>query len=185
MIRLETERLILRDHVYEDLETMHQLLSDPSVMYYLQDIQTHDMEETMENLKTAIKAVDEKPRTKFFLRIEYKNGRYIGEIGFTVRLDTPLGKIVELGYFILPEHWGKGIVTEAAREVMRFAFEETDVIKLEVGCIKDNKGSEGVMKKLGLIKEAEFVMKVWHDNQLKDRVEYRLTREEWQSRPKR
>lgn len=181
-IYLETNRLIIRDHVTEDLPTMHTLLSNAKAMYYLQDLQTFSLEGSMENLRTAIEAVDEIPRTKFFLRIELKDGTYVGEIGFTVCLDTPLGKVAELGYFILPQFWGRGIATEAAAEVLRFGFDEAGLAKLEVGCIKDNVGSERVMKKLGMIKEAEYVMRVWHDGSLKDRVEYRFTKDEWQER---
>lgn len=180
MVILHTNRLVIRDHVYDDLDTMHRLLSDPKAMYYLQDLKTENMEGTLENLKTAIEAVKEPDRDKYFFRIELKDGTYIGEIGFTVRLNTPLGKVVELGYFILPEFWGKGITTEAAAEVVRFAFEEAGVIKLEVGCIRDNQGSESVMQKLKMVKEADYVMRTWHDSCFKDRVEYRLTKEEWE-----
>jgi hypothetical protein len=38
MIKLFSERLIIRDYVVEDLNNHHELLSDDTVMYYLQDI---------------------------------------------------------------------------------------------------------------------------------------------------
>ncbi|HYE08872.1 MAG TPA: GNAT family protein [Patescibacteria group bacterium] len=179
MFILNTSRLIIRDHIYEDLNTMHTLLSDPKAMYFIQDLQTYSINETYNNLKTAIESIDESDRTKYFFRIELRDGTYVGEIGFTVKFGTPLGKIVELGYFILPQYWGQAITTEAAAAVIRFAFEKVNVIKVEVGCIKDNIGSERVMEKLKMIKEADYTMKVWHDNRLRGRVEYRLTKEEW------
>lgn len=180
MLKLETNRLIIRDHVYEDLETMHKLLSNPVTMHYLEDIKTNSIEETLDNLTVAINQINAQRRINYFFRIENKkDNAYIGEIGFTVRLDTPMGKVAELGYFILPEYWRQGITTEAAAEVLRYAFEEVGVVKIEVGCIRDNIGSEKVMKKLGMIKEADYVMRVWHDGALKDRVEYRLTKNEW------
>jgi len=179
MIELFTERLKLRDHIYEDLHTMHTLLSDPHAMYYIQDLQTYSMDDTLQNLRTAIEAIQEENRTKYFLRIELRDGTYVGEIGFTVRLDTPLGKVAELGYFIKPCFWSMGITAEAAAEILRFAFEDAGVIKMEAGCIKDNTGSEKVMQKLGMIKEADFAMRTWHEGGFKDRVEYRLTKKEW------
>jgi ribosomal-protein-alanine N-acetyltransferase len=179
MFILKTNRLIIRDHIYEDLNSMHTLLSDPKAMYFIQDLQTYSVSETFQNLKTAIEAIDEFERTKYFFRIELRDGTYVGEIGFTVVLSTPIGKIVELGYFILPQYWRQGITTEAAAAVIRFAFEDVNIIKVEAGCIKDNRGSESVMQKLGMVKEADYRMKVWHDNCLKDRVEYRVTKEEW------
>ena len=179
MLEIQTKRLIIRDHIEQDLDTMHTLLSNPVAMYYLEDIKTNTVEETKQNLQTAIDEIGMEDRTKYFFRIEDKNNRYIGEIGFTVRLDTPAGRVVELGYFILPEFWGQGYTTEAAKAVIRYAFQEAKVIKLEVGCIKDNIGSERVMQKLDMIKEADYTMRVWHNNSFKDRVEYRFTREEW------
>lgn len=181
MIRLETERLIIRDHLSTDLHSMHRLLSDPKAMYYIQDLQTYSLQGTMDNLKIAIAAINERPRTKYFFRIELRDGSYVGEIGFTVRLATTMGKVVELGYFILPEHWDKGIATEAAEEVIQYAFLEAGVVKIETGCIRDNIGSEKIMKKLGMIKEADYIMRVWHEGRFKDRVEYRLTKREWEA----
>lgn len=35
MIALKTERLIISDHIPDDLEAIHKLLSDPAAMYYL------------------------------------------------------------------------------------------------------------------------------------------------------
>jgi [ribosomal protein S5]-alanine N-acetyltransferase len=181
MIVLKTKRLEIRDHTKDDLQPMNELLSHEAAMYYLDDLKTHTPEETRENLETAMNEINLEKRTKYFFAVVCREtGRYIGEIGFTVRLDTPMGKIVGLGYFILPEFWGRGIVTEAAKEVLRFAFEELNVIKVETGCIKDNQSSEKVMKKLGMVREAEYRMRVWHDNRLKDRVEYRLLKEEWE-----
>lgn len=180
MILLKTKRLIIRDHKPQDLESMHQLLSNEEAMYYIQDIKTNTIEETAENLNIAIAEAQQENRTKYFFRIEDASTQeYIGEIGFTVTLSTPLGNVANLGYFVLPKHWGKGITTEATKEVLRYAFEEASIVKIETGCIKNNTSSEAIMKKLGMIKEAEYKMRVWHDNAFKDRVEYRLLKEEW------
>jgi ribosomal-protein-alanine N-acetyltransferase len=65
------------------------------------------------------------------------------------------------------------------KELIRFAFEEDRVFRISCGCIKDNVGSEKVMIKCGMTKEAEFESFVWHDGKLKDRVEYRILKNEW------
>lgn len=54
------------------------------------------------------------------------------------------------------------------------------MIRISCGCIKDDIGSEKVMVKCNMTKEAEFKSFVWHDGKLKDRVEYRLLKSEWQ-----
>lgn len=180
MIKLETSSLIIRDHIEEDINSLHKLLSDKKTMYYLQDIRTQTLDESKQNLYEAIKESKLENRKKYFFAITMKEtNEYIGEIGFTVLIDCSYGKVVELGYFILPGYWGKGIVTEAAKEVIDYAFNELNVIKIETGCIEDNIGSEMIMKKLGMIKEAELKKHVLLDSKLYDRVEYRLLKEEW------
>ena len=52
-------------------------------------------------------------------------------------------------------------MSEAFAEVLRFAFEENRVFRLTTGCDPENKGSEKVMKKCGLVKEADMKKKVW------------------------
>lgn len=180
MVQLQTERTIIRDHCEEDLLTHHALFSDKTAMYYLQDIATNTLEESKINLQTTINEIDKKNRKLYFLRIEDKDSReHIGEIGYTVEKTTPLGKLVGMGYFIRQKFWGRGYTTEALKELIRFAFEEDGVFRISCGCIKDNIGSEKVMIKGGMIKEAEFKSYVWHDGKLKDRVEYRILKNEW------
>lgn len=104
----------------------------------------------------------------------------LGEIGFTKKIESIFGNVMDLGYFIKEVYWGKGIVTEASKAVICYAFNNLNTIKIEAGCVSDNKGSECVMKKLGMIKEAEFKSHVLLDNKFYDRVEYRLLKEEWE-----
>ena len=85
----------------------------------------------------------------------------------------------ELGYFILEKYWGKGIVTEASRAVLDYCFTELNALKVVAGCNKDNIGSEKIMKKLGMVKETEFISHTVLNGKLCDRVEYRMLKEEW------
>jgi [ribosomal protein S5]-alanine N-acetyltransferase len=180
MIHLETPRLIIRDHIDKDLEDLHSLISDEKAMYYLPEVRTRNHEESKENLMVAIYEASLDNREKYFFAIiEKESGKYIGEIGFTVLIDCLYGKVVNLGYFIKPEYWRKGITAEAAREVIDFAFKEGGVIKIETGCVKENTASEKVMLKIGMLKEAELKMHVYLNNKLYDRVEYRMLKDEW------
>lgn len=179
-IRLETERLILRDHRPEDFPGHHAIMSSSEVMYYLADIMTSTEEQSRENLQESMSGIGDPMRTMYFLRIELKEtGEHVGEIGYTVTEFTLVGKLVHLGYFTHRKFWGNGYVTEALRRVLRFAFEENDVFRLTTGCLKENTASERVMRKCGLIKEADMRLKEWLDGAMHDRVEYRLLRDEY------
>jgi len=143
---------------------------------------THTQEESRQNLQTAVSEAKNPNRKKYFFTVEHATtGVFIGTIGYTVTKTTPLGKFVGAGYFILPEHQGQGYITEALHEVIRFAFEDDNVFKIETGCLSENEASERVMQKCGLIKEADRKQSQWHNGQMKDRVEYRLLKHEWQA----
>jgi len=75
--------------------------------------------------------------------------------------NTPVGKVVDAGYAVVPEFRGKGYTTEALRAVMRFAFEENGVYRISAGCRAENHVSERIMQNCGMIKEAEFKWHTW------------------------
>lgn len=180
MIRLTTERLLLRDHQPGDLHTHHLLLSDVKAMRYLPEIRTRTEAQSLENLQRSIAEIDCEQRTLCFLRMEdLQNHEHIGEIGYTVTERTPLGKLIGVGYFTHERYWGRGYTSEALRELARYAFMEDDVCRIATGCLKENAASERVMQKCGFTKEAEFREYQYHEGVLKDRVEYRLLRTEW------
>lgn len=180
-IRLLTPRLVLRDHRWSDLETHHALFSDPVAMRYLPDIMTHSLEESRENLRAAIEQVGVPHRKFYFLRMELREtGEHVGEVGYTVTEETPAGSLAGMGYFLRQKFWGQGYCPEAVKEVLRYAFTEGNVYRMSCGCLKENAPSERVMCKCGMIKEAERPRAQWHNGEWKDRLEYRLLREEWQ-----
>ena len=180
MIKLFAERLVIRDLTIDDLENHHALISDNIVMEYLQDIKTNNIQESKENLLKAINDIDSKDRKYYFFVMENKDTKeFIGEIGYTVMENTPFGKMVHLGYFIMEKYWNKGYTTEALKRVLEYSFEENNVYRISTGCVKENISSEKVMQKNGFIKEAEYKEYIFHNGKLKDRVEYRLLKYEW------
>ena len=183
MICLETERLILRDYCEDDFDSYYQLKADSKTMYYLQDIQLHTKEEAKEDFHQVLEDMSKPDRRFYFLHIELKDSHeQVGSVGYTVTDDTPVGKLVGAGYFIYPRFWGKGYTTEAFGRVLAFAFSDHNVYRLSTGCLAENKGSERVMQKCGLIKEAEHIDYEWHDGKMRTRLEYRLLKREWEQK---
>ena len=180
MVHLATKRLIIRDPLPTDIDEWHRLLSDPITMYYLPDILTRSFDESLKNLGNAISEARNPDRTEYFFAIEHgETGAFIGTVGYTVTEATPLGKIADAGYFILSEYYGQGYMTEALSEVIRFAFVDDGVYRMDIGCLTENRASERVMQKCGFIREAVHKSYIWHGGRMKDRVEYRLLKDEW------
>ena len=186
MIHLETDRLILRDYTDRDFDAYYKLKSDAQTMYYLQDIQAHSPEEAKDEFIQVLSDQASPSRKYYFLHMERKDTHeQIGSIGYTVTDSTPVGKIVHLGYFTYPKHWGNGYTSEALKRLLEYAFTENNVYRVTTGCLAENKGSERVMQKNGMIREAEHLDYEWHDGKLKTRLEYRLLRHEWEKRQER
>lgn len=180
MIYLETERLILRDYQEDDFNEYYRLKTDSKTMYYMQDIQLATKEEAYKDFHEVLADMTKSDRKYYFMHTELKDSHeQVGSVGYTVTNDTPVGKIVGAGYFIYPKFWGKGYTTEAFQKVLEFAFSENNVYRVSTGCLAENVGSERVMQKCGLIKEAEHIDYEWHDGKMKTRLEYRLLKKEW------
>lgn len=179
-INLSTKRLKLREYRWDDIEQHHALISDPSIMYYIQDVFSKSREESEENLRNAIEDIDNPARTKVYLVIETKGGSYVGGIGYTVCAQSPAGKRVEIGYFTYPAFWGRGYVTEALEGLIQYAFCEDSVYRMDGTCIKENIGSRKVMEKCGFTFEGERRQFEWHHNALRSRYFFGLLKEEWE-----
>lgn len=179
-MRLETRRLILRDYEESDKTAYFKLKSDSKTMYYLQDIQLFSQEESDMEFANVLRDQKSIDRKFYFMHIELKDSHeQIGSVGYTVNANTPVGKLVGAGYFIFPQFWNQGYVTEAFQKVIEYAFLQNNVYRISTGCLSENVGSERVMQKCGMIKEAEHVDWEWHDGKMKTRLEYRLLKNEW------
>ncbi len=58
-------------------------------------------------------------------------------------------QILEIGIHILPEHWKKGYAFEAAKRIIKFAFNEKHAAKLFAGHNPNNNASKKLLTKLG------------------------------------
>jgi RimJ/RimL family protein N-acetyltransferase len=185
MIPLKTERLILRPYREDDLPAYHKLLSDRKNLYYLDDIATNTLEESLESLQAAIEVNRQEKARRFCVTLPHAD-KIIGAVGYEIATITPIGKIAEpMGWFILPEYQNKGYITEAAKRILEFAFLEDNCIRVATGCDKENLPSQKVMAKLGFRKEAEKIDSYWHDGAMKTRLEFAINRDEFlKSSPK-
>ena len=179
MVTLESERLIMRNYRESDLPEYHKLMSDKENMYYLYDIITNTIEESLESLKNAID-VNRKETARRFCITEKGNDKHIGSVGYEIREITPVGKIADpMGWFILPEYQNKGYITEAVKRVLKFAFLQDDCIRVVTGCFKENIPTQKVMIKAGFRQEADKPKAMWLDGQMRDRLEFALNKDEY------
>jgi ribosomal-protein-alanine N-acetyltransferase len=177
MKMMKTQRLIIRDYTNTeaDLNDFHGLFSNKENMRFLDDIMTETLEESKKLLAYSATNTD---GHYFCLRDKYTDD-YIGSVGYTIKQTTPLGKIVHMGYMILPEFQRKGYVVEAIRPILHFAFNEDNCIRVTTGCLKEHEASQKVMERAGFRKEGERLKAQYFDGQMKDRVEYAINKDEF------
>src|SRR5699024_8613562 len=76
------------------------------------------------------------------------NGKFIGTIDFiSWRTKHRVG---EIGYVLSQDYWRKGLMTEAAKEVVKFGFERMKLVRIQARCLIDNIGSQGVLENVGM-----------------------------------
>lgn len=74
-----------------------------------------------------------------------------------------------IGYSVDCNHQGEGVATEAARAVVRFAFDELNLHRLVTGYYPENTASAKVLRKLGFAVEGYardylYINGAWHDS---------------------
>jgi len=143
---LESQRLSLCPLGPDDLVPMHGIWNDPDVRRYLWDDKPVSVEEAEACFVQSAREFAEEGFGMFGVRPRDETG-LIGFCGLRCVEGT---REVELMYGLLPEWWGRGFATEAARACLRFAFEEVGLERVLAGTDLPNTASSRVMKKLGM-----------------------------------
>ena len=94
---------------------------------------------------SAMLAANESDTFAFAITV---NGKVIGSIG-AFRQTNIHNKTAELGYYIAEEYWGKGIMTEAVKQLCDYVFSNTDIIRIYAEPFAYNIGSCRVLEKAG------------------------------------
>ena len=146
---IETERLLLRDSEKRDREPFARLNSDPRVMEFMPA-----------RLSPVGKAISWLIASRGILarmdlacmRSRLRQERaFIGFAGFSIpAFKAHFTPCVEIGWRLAAEYWGRGLATEAASAVVRYAFESLALDALVSFTVPANIRSRRVMEKVGM-----------------------------------
>jgi len=171
----------MRNYKESDIADYHQILSDKVNMYYFTPfgITTDTLEESRESLKHAIDYNTKGEGHRFCITLKGSD-KMIGGIGYHIAAQTPVGKVADpMGWFLAPEHQNKGYMTEAVERVLEYAFLHDNCVRVVTACFKENAATQKVMAKVGFRKEADKLQAMWHDGQMRDRLEFAINRDEF------
>ena len=144
---LETERLILRGWSDADAPSLFKYASDERIGPAAGWL-PHVSEDYSRAVIRTIFAREE----VYAICLKGRGNEPVGSIGLTLEgsVERPLrdGE-AELGYWIGHPFWGQGLVTEAAKEVIRHGFEDLGLSRILCGYFKGNFRSQKVQEKCG------------------------------------
>jgi ribosomal-protein-alanine N-acetyltransferase len=172
---LEGRAVNLRVIEKEDLPTIGEWLNKPEVFGEYNPLIQLSRTEIEKNYGEK-----EFEQTEFF--IEGKDGSRLGYI-WHFNVMHPAGKILEIGYFLVPSERGKGYCTEAVNIMVDYLFLSKNVERIQALTDLRNVGSQKVLEKAGFKKEGTIRKLFFLRGQPTDAFMYSILREEWK-RPK-
>lgn len=95
-------------------------------------------------------------------------GKICGRIGL-YKIDT-FNQSAEIGYWLGSGYQGQGIITRSCRELIRYAFEQLQLNRIEIRCAVGNDKSQAIPQRLGFTEEGILRDAEWlrdHFNDLK------------------
>ena len=143
---LETERLILRRWEESDAESLYQYAKDPDVGPIAGWPPHQSVDESLDVIRNVFNG-----REAYAICLKTDN-KAIGAIELILNGHTDMTERdveCELGYWLGTAFWGQGIVPEAAREMLRHAFEDIGMQKVWCGYYEGNLKSKRVQEKCG------------------------------------
>lgn len=173
-MELITERLILRPCTEADAEDLYAYAKDPRVGLAA-GWRPHDsLEMTRERIRSALEAPDD------FALADKDSGRLIGTAGFTGRHRKELpGPDDEIGYSLHPDYWGRGLMPEAVRALLRYGFEELGLRTIWCSHYDGNQKSKRVVLKCGFRYRFLRMQQIPDLGETRLALVYAVTKEEW------
>lgn len=150
---LETERLILRPVTANDAAAVFMYASNPNITEFtlFETHQTIDDSRWFVNDYRQSRYVNREPDPLAIVLKSDPLGSMVGALG--AHWVSQSNGTMEMGYSIAEPYWGKGLMTEACRALVRYVFAEFAVERLQARVFVGNDASERVMAKLGFSRE--------------------------------
>ena len=142
----ETDRLLLRPFLDDDLLDLARLYSSPVVMEFVAP--TRDLDQTKVRMKKHIADL-ESHGFGLLAAIDKSSDKLIGRCGLDPEFVN--GELQgELAWMFFPEYWGKGLATEFGVKMLEVGFDELSLRRIFAHAKLNNGASVRVMNKIGM-----------------------------------
>jgi ribosomal-protein-alanine N-acetyltransferase len=169
---LEGKNVNLRIMEKEDLPLYNEWSNNPEFLgKYFSPIQRS---------RTEMEKVMSEPSPHEFkdFIIEKKDGTKVGFITFFYVLH-PMGRMLEMGYALIPSERGKGYCTEAAQIILDYLFLSKEIVCVQATTDSENIASQRVLQRVGFKKEGTMRKRSYVRGKWRDITLFSVLGEEW------
>ena len=168
---LETERLSLRPITHEDKYQIYDLRTNQEVRKYLDRAPAKNIHDAIQHINFIQNTMEKNERVVWGMELKGE-GKLIGAIGFW-RI-FPEDYRAEVGYEMLPDYQGKGLMHETMQEVIRYGFEKLKLHSIEAFLDPRNTKSIALLEKNNFKMEAHFRERYFRNGEFLDGMIYTL-----------
>lgn len=110
----------------------------------------------------------------------FHEGELAGVVGFQgLHL---INRVCAVGYWVAEPWQGKGLVTQGTKALVKHAFEQMEMNRIEIECTTVNKRSQGIPKRVGFTAEATLAEVERRDGKYLDHILFRLLKKDWKTK---
>lgn len=178
-VPLGTERLILRAFTEEDIPYAYRnWAGDEEVQNGYGEPVYETAEKTAELIRKYIENTQKSDYYRWAVILR-ESGECVGQAAFfLVSTDNAL---CEIEYCIGRRWQNKGYISEAVREILRFAFEDAGFNRVQISCRSNNLPSKKVIEKCGFIYEGSLRKYFKYRGEFCDRLYYGILADEYKA----
>lgn len=168
---IETDRLLLRRFTLDDSQAVAHICNSAAIQKNTLTLPDPYTEESAIEWISNQEQNNKQDKCYDYAITDKVTDRILGCVSLAVFKN---GYIAELGYWISPDVWNKGIATEAARALIKYGFEIKEFHKIVAKYFKYNGASGRVMEKTGMKKEGTQEKHVLKNDLYEDIVLYSI-----------
>ncbi|MCX7842078.1 MAG: GNAT family N-acetyltransferase [Clostridia bacterium] len=173
--RLEAGRIILRKLEISDAQDIFEYARHPDVARFVTWDPHTSVADAESFISWTLERYEKDEAGEWGIELK-ETGKIIGTIGF-VEYDAR-NFSGTIGYALSKEYWGKGIMTEAVKRVIKFAFEDMKLNRVEAVHVPENEGSGRVMQKAGMVYEGFLRQRMFAKGRFWDLKQYSIVKDD-------
>ncbi len=179
-IKITTKRLLLRPFTLDDVGDVLEYTNDPEWARYQVNIPPHPYTRKDAEALVVMFSNPSNWETLQIFAIVLED-KVIGEICLNQRDEDRQNERAELVYSLSRQHWGKGLMTEAAWAVINWAFQTYSFNRMFATCDSRNARSSRLLEKLGMKREGQLRSHLKWNGEFRDQLYYGILHAEWKA----